>query len=210
LAAVLDRKSFYEFLTAHRCAVLHASVIDVLNPFIVRHFRHAHGGQVGIASVNLLGADWFREEVERTLNRTPTLLEDGYYLAVDGRLTSYQTGRDAEAYGAALKAFFSSRSPADTLNERNARSVIAAFDALISRALDARRPSLAPARDPHAVLGITPTATAEEIDDAYRQRIREYHPDRVATMAQEIRELATQRTAEINAAYAELRRRSNE
>jgi len=51
------------------------------------------------------------------------------------------------------------------------------------------------------VLGLTMDADEAQITAACRRRISEYHPDRVATMAQEIRLLASQRTAEINAAY---------
>lgn len=51
------------------------------------------------------------------------------------------------------------------------------------------------------VLGVAIDADRQQITAAWRRRIAEYHPDRVATMAAEIRALAGQRTAEINAAY---------
>jgi len=56
------------------------------------------------------------------------------------------------------------------------------------------------------VLGIPPDAVETQIKDAYRRRIAEYHPDRIATMAEEIRSLAGARTAEINAAYEQAMR----
>lgn len=59
------------------------------------------------------------------------------------------------------------------------------------------------------VLAVAPDATREQIVEAYRRLIREYHPDRVATMGQEFRDLAERRASEINVAYAEaLERRS--
>lgn len=56
------------------------------------------------------------------------------------------------------------------------------------------------------VLGVAEDADEAQVAAAYRRRICEYHPDRVATMADEIRALAGERTAEINAAYAQARR----
>lgn len=55
--------------------------------------------------------------------------------------------------------------------------------------------------DAYAVLGVTDTATFEEIKRAYRIKIAEWHPDKVNTMAKELRELATRTTARINDAY---------
>jgi DnaJ-domain-containing protein 1 len=55
----------------------------------------------------------------------------------------------------------------------------------------------------HAVLGILPDATQDQIVAAYRTQISQYHPDKVANLGPDIRALAEQRAKEINAAYAE-------
>jgi preprotein translocase subunit Sec63 len=57
------------------------------------------------------------------------------------------------------------------------------------------------AGDPYAVLGIAQDASDEEVEQAYRRMISEYHPDRLASAARELRELAEVRAREINAAY---------
>ena len=67
-------------------------------------------------------------------------------------------------------------------------------------------PPAPPAVDPYATLGVSSSGTDEEIEQAYRRRMSEYHPDRVANSAQEIRELAGQRAREINGAYEEIKR----
>lgn len=67
------------------------------------------------------------------------------------------------------------------------------------RAADGERP-------PHEVLGVAASATQEEIRAAYQRLMRENHPDRVADMSPEIRELAETRSKEINRAYDRLRR----
>jgi hypothetical protein len=56
------------------------------------------------------------------------------------------------------------------------------------------------------VLGVSPSATAAEIHAAYRQMAQQYHPDRVAALGPEFRELAERRMKEINLAYDQLRR----
>ena len=56
------------------------------------------------------------------------------------------------------------------------------------------------------VLGVPYDADEEQVNSAYRRAIALHHPDRVATMASEIQELARHRTVEINAAYDEAMR----
>jgi DnaJ-domain-containing protein 1 len=60
--------------------------------------------------------------------------------------------------------------------------------------------------DPYAVLGIASAASNEELELAYRRRMSEYHPDRVASAAQEIRDMADRRAREINQAYDTIKR----
>jgi DnaJ like chaperone protein len=60
--------------------------------------------------------------------------------------------------------------------------------------------------DPYAVLGVTRGASAEEITRAYREQMRRYHPDRVAHLGEELRQLAHSKVLEIQRAYAEIGR----
>ena len=60
--------------------------------------------------------------------------------------------------------------------------------------------------DPYAVLGIAPDASDAAIEQAWRRRMQEYHPDRVANAAPELRELAERRAREANAAWETIRR----
>jgi DnaJ-domain-containing protein 1 len=57
----------------------------------------------------------------------------------------------------------------------------------------------------YAILGIGRHATFEEIRQAYRQRLNEYHPDKVAALGSELRRVAEEMTKKINHAYAELK-----
>jgi hypothetical protein len=52
-----------------------------------------------------------------------------------------------------------------------------------------------------AVLGLSPSATIEEVKDAYKSLIKQNHPDRVHGMAQAFMTLAETKTKKLNAAY---------
>jgi preprotein translocase subunit Sec63 len=64
--------------------------------------------------------------------------------------------------------------------------------------------------NPYVVLDIPESASMDEIEQAYRRKISDYHPDKVANAAPELKELAEQRAREINAAYDELQKMKNE
>src|SRR5690606_19541304 len=53
----------------------------------------------------------------------------------------------------------------------------------------------------YRVLGLASDATDAEIDQAYRRLMSQYHPDKVAGAAPELREQAESKAREINAAY---------
>jgi DnaJ like chaperone protein len=61
-----------------------------------------------------------------------------------------------------------------------------------------------PTKSPYEVLQVSPGAKREEVTAAYRQMVRLYHPDKVASLAPEFQELAELRMKEINAAYQSL------
>lgn len=56
--------------------------------------------------------------------------------------------------------------------------------------------------DPYQILGISPTATDDEVKTAYRKLSKQYHPDHQSDSIME--EIANQKMAEINAAYDEI------
>lgn len=61
--------------------------------------------------------------------------------------------------------------------------------------------------DPYAVLGVSGQATQDEIEQAYRRRMSEYHPDKIASAGPELKALAERRASEINAAYEQIQQR---
>lgn len=59
-------------------------------------------------------------------------------------------------------------------------------------------------RDPYEVLGIEKNASSDEIRQAYRLLVNQYHPDKVAHLGEEFRVLAEKKFKEIQQAYQEL------
>lgn len=51
------------------------------------------------------------------------------------------------------------------------------------------------------VLGVAESADVAEIERAYRVKMSQYHPDKVAQLGEDIRQLAEAKSKEINAAY---------
>ena len=64
-----------------------------------------------------------------------------------------------------------------------------------------------PRDNPYRVLGLTSDASDAEIDQAYRRLISQYHPDRVAGAAPELRRQAEDKARQINAAYDRIKAR---
>lgn len=54
-------------------------------------------------------------------------------------------------------------------------------------------------KDPYKILGVSPSATDDEIKKAYRELAKKYHPDNYADSG--LAELATEKMQEINEAY---------
>jgi DnaJ like chaperone protein len=69
------------------------------------------------------------------------------------------------------------------------------------RSAEPQRPK---AFDAYEVLGVPRSASSEAIHAAYRARMKEYHPDKVAHLGEELQTLAHEKSQEIQRAYREV------
>ncbi len=58
--------------------------------------------------------------------------------------------------------------------------------------------------DAYEVLGVTRSASSDAIQEAYRSRMQEYHPDKVAHLGEELQQLAHEKSQQIQRAYRQL------
>lgn len=140
-----------------------------------------------IAKQTVLGYESYARQIGRKYRARPCLLEDVldglfHIAAADGRVG------DAEIhYLATVAEHFG-------FSEREFRRI--------------RATNLGPeAGDPFAVLGLLPDASAEEARRAWRRLAAENHPDRMMQRGAppEFVAIAAEKTAAINAAYAQIR-----
>lgn len=62
-------------------------------------------------------------------------------------------------------------------------------------------------KEPHEILEIDKTATKEQIQAAYRNAVKQYHPDKVARLGKELQDLANKKFIEIQEAYKQMMER---
>ncbi len=60
--------------------------------------------------------------------------------------------------------------------------------------------------DPYQILSIPRSSSQETIRSAYRSRMKEYHPDKVAHLGEELQKLAHRKVLEIQKAYQQLKK----
>ena len=63
-------------------------------------------------------------------------------------------------------------------------------------------------KDPYEILGVSRTATEEEIKSAYRKQAQRFHPDRVSHLGEELQQLAKEKFQEVQKAYEALSSRT--
>lgn len=138
-----------------------------------------------LARTDIAGFDHYAAQIARMFRERPEalhdLLEGLVYIAVaDGELHPHETAfleEVARIFGVG----------------------VAEFDAILARHDPDRS-------DPYAVIGVRPDADLATIRRAYRQRVRELHPDRMIArgVPSEAMRLAEQRLAAVNAAHEQI------
>lgn len=140
-----------------------------------------------LAKQTVLGFDSYAKQIGRKYRARPCLLED----VLDGL---FHIAAADGAVGAAELAYLEEVAGHFGFSELEFRRI--------------RATNLGPeAGDPYAVLGLLPGASMEEVRQAWRRTAAENHPDRMAQRGAppEFVAIAEEKTAAINAAYAQIR-----
>lgn len=87
------------------------------------------------------------------------------------------------------------------ISEADHRSIRSEFEHARPRSADR-----VPRTEAFAALGITPSATNDEVKKAYREMARRYHPDKVNHLGEEFVKLATEKFQAIHRAYDAIRK----
>jgi len=74
-------------------------------------------------------------------------------------------------------------------------------DAHQRRTTDAEQKDLKKTTDPYTLFKLSPSATKAEIDARYKELAKDYHPDRVAHLGEDLRKVAHEKMIEIQHAY---------
>lgn len=61
--------------------------------------------------------------------------------------------------------------------------------------------------DPYETLGLSRDASADDLRRAYHEKLRQYHPDKVDSLGEELQKVAHGKTLDIRRAYDELKDR---
>jgi len=61
----------------------------------------------------------------------------------------------------------------------------------------------------HEILGISPNASSREIHEAYKKKIKQYHPDKLSHLGEEFSNLANEKFLEIQNAYDALKSKAS-
>jgi hypothetical protein len=233
-AQALTQQTFQAFLKERPKVILHIGRGSSPGSFlqgVIDHFSADLGDGIAFGTFDpstLLFAPWLMKFVG-TLWPSASASSpapDGYYLFVDGLPRAFHPGTvDVDPDGALamlgvaalVSLLFESAQPlgaaAKALNDTHAKGVIAFFEKILARPASREVPldwttffaGIKPkTEDPYATLGITPSATRDEVRKAHKEKSASVHPDKVATLAPEFQKFAHDLSVRVNAAYAEI------
>lgn len=178
---------------------------------ILSHFDQSYPGQFFFGLLDkarIRDAYWWEEHFRTRygpLKRGSREPAPGYYLFEDGAVEGHVN-------------------PPAYLDPRQAnKQVIEAFERKVAarawqdtprtaRDDDARTPVIEepgsrPVAEPYEVLGVEPDASDDEVRRAYREQMKQNHPDRVAHLSPAIRKVAEEQTKTIQQAWETIRAR---
>lgn len=199
---------------------------------IIKHFGASLGRDVAFGCLDtsqLVYAPWPLKFVRDLFNEAITTAPSGYYLFEQGQARAFHPGSvpqttaemkaDLIKLGVVgfLSLVFDSSKPIDAMTDamdnRHARAVIAHFEAALAPPTEKKDTTdwttiladqKVDAQDPYALLGVNPSATDNEVKQAYRTQTVMSHPDKVAHLAPAIQKFASDHFRAMKDAYEKI------
>lgn len=157
---------------------------------------------------------WWAKRFPTALFRTPS----GFYLFHRGKQTWRHSGRvpvdddDTLRMAIDLVGIFVKPTVDDAPDAFTRKRINAIADSLEGhlKGLEAPKPAIGASAnkstDPYAVLGLTPSASNEEIRQAYKTKMANNHPDKVAHLDAAFKTLAETQVRDIQSAYETIKK----
>lgn len=199
---------------------------------IIKHFSADLGNDVAFGCLDtskLVYTPWPLKFVRDIFNEALTTAPSGYYLFEHGQVRAFHPGSVPQSndelsadliklgIGGVLSMLFDSAKPlgavTDAMDARQARAVIAHFEEALTPPTRKKDTTdwtsvlanqKAEAQDPYTLLQVQPTATDEEIKEAFRTQTALNHPDKVAHLAPAIQKFASDQFRAMKEAYDQI------
>ncbi len=124
-----------------------------------------------------------------------------FYLIRYGKLPSFYFKRNqGDGFGQKPSGRFGPDSGPHTNNNESGGRTTAGNQKFSSNANSSQTPKPA-----HEILGVAKDASWEEIQTAYKQQVKKYHPDKLSHLGKEFSDLAAKRFVEIQKAFDSLK-----
>lgn len=202
-----DMAALRRFISKHELIVVAAcySPWENLFPdFLARAIQDAHGDLVDLV---VAGISDLKELTGNTELGYGDVLVLGKGQLV-GVVSDERIGDQYDMLMALLELSSPNNSYTEKKRQRKAIAVLLMLQQARANSRESRRSATAEApartsRSPFEVLGVAPTASKAEAEAAWRNLLKQYHPDKVA---ERLKQLADELSKEINGAWATLKR----
>lgn len=216
--SLITQPTFARFVSRRPVALIHVYSYHSLDfhPSMLDYFDAKYPSKIAYGLLDRSAAPiaaWWNEEfgpIMGTVSSTNDV-KPGFYLFHEGKVVQRAEGKAAKSQedvwiNLAVALVSQSGAVLESSRRDDANALVQEIEPAIRlllppKAPSPQRPVQPPVEDPFSVLQVAPSCTRKELGEAYRQQIALNHPDKVAHMAPEIRELAEKRTKAITCAY---------
>lgn len=166
---------------------LKRSELDYVKQFFLRNFGQQHAERYILM---------LREILKQDFNITDISRQIGHYMDYSSRLQLLHY-----LFGIAAADSSVHESEVNVINVISASMGISNVDFESIKAMFVQNVDNA-----YTILGVSPSASDDEVKNAYREMAKKYHPDKVSYLGDDVRKAAEQKFKEVNDAYEKIKK----